>query len=253
MKRAFALAILICCATAARGDDLVSGLSQDEIQITSNYTGSDLVVFGAIEQDGGADQAAAGKRDVIVVVRGPDAKMDVRRKARIAGIWVNSREVTLTGMPTYYFVASTQPLSKIASAQTLRRYQIGLDNLWPASATAHKLATTEQFREAVLRERARAQVYSAAPTGVEFLSYSLFRVHVPIPADAPRGQYTADVYLFRDGAVISAQSTPLFVDQIGLERNLFKLAHNQPLAYGLAAVLLAVLLGWLSSLAFRQT
>ncbi len=253
MRTAWAFAVLVLFAGGARADDLVSGLSQDQIQITSNYTGSDLLVFGAIEPDAESDVLTTGKREIIVVVRGPDATMEVRRKQRFAGIWINNREVTLTGMPGYYFVASTGPLAKIASEDTLTRYQIGLDNVAPQTTSTHKISTTEQFRQAVVRERMRAHVYAFAPQGVEFLSQSLFRVHVPVPADAPRGQYTAEVYLFHDGEVVSAQSTPLFVDQIGIERRLFNLAHDQPLGYGLAAVLMAVLFGWLSSLAFRQT
>lgn len=254
MRTAWTIALLLLGVSVARADDLVSGLSQDQIQITSNYTGSDLLVFGAIEPDAESDVSAAiGKRDIVVVVRGPGTTMNVRRKQRFAGIWINNREVTLTGMPGYYFVASTGPLGKIASEDTLERYQIGLDNVAPQSTSTHKVSTTEQFRQAVVRERMRAHVYTFAPQGVEFLSQSLFRVHVPVPADAPRGQYTAEVYLFHDGEVVSAQSTPLFVDQIGVERRLFNLAHNQPLGYGLAAVLMAVLFGWLSSLVFRQT
>jgi uncharacterized protein (TIGR02186 family) len=254
MKRAPLLILLLTLLPcAAIADDLVSGLSQDQIQITSNYTGSDLVVFGAIEQtaDSG-DDSEPSRRDVVVVVRGPAATMDVRRKDRIAGIWINNREVTLTGMPAYYYVASTQPLDKIAPPYMLARYQIGFDNVKPKSTSTHKALRAEEFRQAVVRERARAHLFTEAPNGVEFLSYSLFRVHVPVPAGAPRGQYTAEVYLFRDGVVMSAQSTPLFVDQIGLERNLFNFAHNEPLAYGLAAVLMAMLLGYISSLIFRQ-
>ncbi|MGN6148596.1 MAG: TIGR02186 family protein [Rhizomicrobium sp.] len=254
MRRAALLALLLALQPCAAGaDDLVSGLSQDQIQITSNYTGSDLVVFGAIEQTPDADEdSEPSRRDVVVVVRGPAATMDVRRKDRIAGIWINNREVTLTGMPAYYYVASTQPLAKIAPPYMLARYQIGFDNVKPQSTSTHKTLRAEEFRQAVVRERARAHLFTEAPTGVEFLSYSLFRVHVPVPAGAPRGQYTAEVYLFRNGVVMSAQSTPLFVDQIGLERNLFNFAHNEPLAYGFAAVLMAVLLGYISSLIFRQ-
>ncbi len=250
--RAFILALFfVLLPKAASAENLVSGLSQDQIQITSNYTGSDLVVFGAIEQDTG--DGDTGKRDVVVVVRGPDAKMDVRRKQRLAGIWINNREITLTGMPAYYYVASTQPLGKIAPSQMLGRYQIGLDNVKPQRASTHNAARAEQFRQAVVRERVRGHFFAEAPAGVEFLGYSLFRVHVPVPAGAPRGQYTAEVYLFKDGVVMSAQSTPLVVDQIGLERNLFNFAHNDAFAYGMATIIMAMLLGYLSSLIFKQT
>ncbi|MGN6515145.1 MAG: TIGR02186 family protein [Rhizomicrobium sp.] len=245
---------LMLLPVAAGADDLVSGLSQDQIQITSNYTGSDLVVFGAIERDlDNGDDSDLGGRDVVVIVRGPDVKMDVRRKQRIAGIWINNREITLTGMPAYYFAASTRDIAKIASPSTLGHYQIGFDNVQPAGKSTSNARKAEQFRQAVVRERVRQHLYTEDVGGVEFLSYSLFRVHVPVPANAPRGQYTAEVFLFKNGVITSAQSTPLFVDQIGLERNLYNFAHHQGFAYGLATVAMALLLGWLSSFLFRKT
>jgi hypothetical protein len=51
---------------------------------------------------------------------------------------------------------------------------------------------------------------------------------------------------------MSAQSTPLFIDQTGLERRLFNMAHNAPLSYGLICVLMAMLLGWITSVLFRR-
>jgi uncharacterized protein (TIGR02186 family) len=254
MRRGIFLALLLSALPAPAGaDDLVSGLSQDQIQITSNYTGSDLVVFGAIERGPVPDDDETGKGDIVVVVRGPDTTMDVRRKERIAGIWINNRQVVLTGMPGFYYVASSQELPKIAAAATLARYEIGFDNVKPHGASTRSIAKTQEARQAVIRQRMRAHLFTEAPAGVEFLSYSLFRVHVPVPADAPRGQYTAEVYLFKNGVVTSAQSTPLFVDQIGLERRLYNFAHNQGLIYGLATVTMALLMGWLSSLLFRRT
>src|SRR5579863_517762 len=123
MKKSLALALLLCatpaalfwCAPPARAaEDLVSGISQDTIQITSNYTGSDIVVFGAVE----GQQSVAG-RDIVVVVRGPDADLVVRRRDRVAGVWINHDAANLDGMPSYYYLASSRPLSAIASPQVL--------------------------------------------------------------------------------------------------------------------------------------
>jgi uncharacterized protein (TIGR02186 family) len=110
----------------------------------------------------------------------------------------------------------------------------------------------EPFRQAALRTMARDRLYAEAPGGVEFLSDTLFRAHVPVPASVTRGQYNVEVFLFRDGEIESAQSTPLFIDQTGVERRLFNFAHESPLFYGLATVLMAVLMGWLSSMFFRR-
>ncbi len=248
MRRAGLLVALLCVASAnARAEDLVSGLSQDQVQIASNYTGTDLVVFGAIEA---RDASAGGTPDVVVVLRGPEGSMIVRRKVRIAGVWINRDAMRFGGMPGFYYVASTRPLAAISSAQNLERYQIGLANVEPRSESTHVPAKAEPYRLAAIRERAREGLYGET-TNVEFLSYSLFRVRVPIPATVPRGSYTADVYLFRDGNVISAQSTPLFVEQTGIERQIYNLAHERPFWYGLATVLMAMAMGWLSSLVVR--
>jgi uncharacterized protein (TIGR02186 family) len=230
---------------AHASEDLVSGLSQDTVEITSNYTGTDIVVFGAIEHpdDGGIN-------DVIVVVRGPDATMTVRKKDRVAIIWLNRDQATLQGMPSYYYLASTRPLAAIAARDTLQRYGIGLANLTPAKIVSHH--DPEPFRQALIHHKQLDGLYGETPAGVEFLSPTLFRVHVPVPATVSRGQYNAEVYLFRDGNVISAQSTPLFIDQTGLERRLYSFARTSPLSYGVSAVLMAMFLGWLSSVIFRR-
>ena len=240
-----AVAVLFLATPAGAEENLISGLSQDSVQITSNYTGTDLIVFGAIEQP--AEEAG---RDIVVVVRGPDASITVRRKDRVAGIWMNTARARLIGMPSYYFLASTRPLERIAPADILRRYDLGLENLRPETALSD--GSIMPYVRALVRAEVRGGLYGQNNAGVEMLSATLFRVRVPIPASVPRGSYNVQVYLFRDGSVINAQSTPLFVDQTGIDRRIYAYAHEWPLSYGLWTVLMAVLLGWISSLVFRR-
>ena len=240
------LFLLLLLATPSLGDEnLVSGVSQDLIQITSNYTGSDIVVFGDVEQ-----QSRAAGRDIVVVVRGPDTVLTVRRRDRVAGVWINHDAASLSGMPAYYYLASSRPLKDIAPADTLARYGIGVASLEPDTVHAHH--DVEPFRQAALRLMSGQGLYREVPSGVEFLSETLFRAHVPVPASVTRGQYDVEVYLLRNGNVESAQSTPLFIDQTGLERRLYNWAHDQPFGYGLAAVVMALMMGWISSLVFRR-
>jgi uncharacterized protein (TIGR02186 family) len=243
--RRFVFALLFLTTPAGADENLVSGISQDVIQITSNYTGSDIVVFGDVEQ-----QLRAEGRDIVVVVRGPDTTLTVRRRDRVAGVWINHDAASLSGMPSFYYLASSRPLAQVAPAATLARYGIGVASLEPDSVHAHH--EVEPFRQAGLRLMTAEGLYRETPGGVEFLSDTLFRAHVPVPAGVSVGQYDVEVYLVRDGDVISAQSTPLFIDQTGLERRLYNWAHNQPFGYGLAAVFMAMIMGWLSSVIFRR-
>lgn len=244
MRRAL-LALLLLMALPAQAEDLVSGISQDIIQITSNYTGTQIVVFGAIERA----QNAQG-RDVVVVVRGPDEPMTVRRRDRVAGVWVNRDAAHFEGLPAYYYLASSQPVSRIASHDTLARYGIGLQQLKPAAIGSHH--DPEPFRQAVIRHLEKSGLYAESPGSIDFYSETLFSTRVPVPAGVTRGQYNVEVYLFRGGQMISAQSTPLFVDASGLERRLFNAAHDAPFTYGLACVLMAMLLGWISSVLLQR-
>ena len=244
MKRLLVTILLLFSGPAA-AEDLVSGISQDVVQITSNYTGTDIVVFGAVERAAGPQG-----RNIVVVVRGPDEPMTVRRRDRIAGVWVNSDAAKFQGLPAYYYLASTEPIARIAPHDALVRYGLGLQALRPSAIGSHH--DPEPFLQAAIRYHQRVGLYAESPGSIDFLSETLFRTRVPVPAGVTRGQYNVEVYLFRDGEVISAQSTPLFVDATGLERRLFNMAHDAPLSYGLACVFMAMLLGWISSVLFRR-
>ena len=58
----------------------------------------DIVVFGDVEE-----QSKAAGRDIVVVVRGPDSVLTVRRRDQVAGVWINHDAASLTGMPFFYY------------------------------------------------------------------------------------------------------------------------------------------------------
>jgi uncharacterized protein (TIGR02186 family) len=245
--RCFLIAVaFVAFSETASAEDLVSGLSQDSVAITSNYAGSTIVVFGAIEHP-----IANAPRDIVVVVRGPATTVTVRRKDRVAGIWINRDQAQFNGMPAYYFVAGTRPIKDIAASDLRARLGVGLDVV--SGSGVHSHHAIGPFRDALIRQEVKAGLYAELPGGVEYLSDTLFRVRVPVPANIARGEYSAQVYLFRKGYVISEQATPFSISNTGLERQIYHLAHNDPVAYGLLAVMVAVLLGWISSLFFRQS
>ena len=245
MRRLLLAALLLLAGPARAAEDVVSGLSQDQIEINSSYTGTDIVVFGTIERSLGA----AG-RDIVVVVRGPDTQITVRRRDRFAGVWVTRESAHVQGMPAFYVLASTRPLSSIATPEILSRHGLGAAHLTPSAIITHH--DPGPFREAAIRQLEAQGLYTDAPGSIDFHSESLFKTVVPIPAAVARGQYNVEVYLFRDGDVVSVQSTPFFIDQIGLERRIYSLAHNSPLLYGLFAVFMALLFGWAASVLMRR-
>ncbi len=246
---ALIISLALLCG-GAEGQELASGLSTDLIQITSNFNGTDIVLFGAIES---APDAMPNKdQDLVIVIRGPPVDMTVRRKGRVFGIWMNREVVQLSGMPGYYFLASTRPLDDIATLPTLQRFHLGTANL---DATVHGAVSPEDaiaFRAAAVRDLKRDHLYWESPTGIEFLSRTLFRAQIPLPAAVPPGEYRAEVFLFRGGQVVSAQSSPLFVDKSGFERQVYNYAYQASFAYGFVTVLMALGFGYAGFIIFRR-
>ncbi len=248
MRRLLLLLALLALPAAARADSLVTDLSQRLIAITSSFTGSSILVFGSVIPEG------PGKRDVVIVLRGPEQSIRVRRKARSFGIWVNTDVRTFDGVPAFYSVASTRPLAEIGAEPDLMRQQIGLDTLKlrPRGAGADD-AEAQDFRAALVRLRGRQDLFPAQAQPVTFLGPSLFKAEFDFPSNVPVGSYKVEIYLFKDGALIGANSSALFVDKTGLERWIYKSANNYPALYGIAAIAVAIAMGWLAAVVFRKT
>ena len=249
--------LLLACSLPARADQLITDLSEHQIAIRSNFTGTQVLLFGAIEANTAEERLL--DRDIVVVVTGPSRPITVRHKERVGGIWINRTSLTFPRVPGYYAVASTRPLEVTAKTDTLRVHQIGIDNLDVGMPTATSIDGSalaldpiqeRSFQKALVRNKRRDGLFLDNPAGVTFLGQTLFRATLDIPANVPVGLYTANVYLLRNGAVVDAISAPLYIDKSGIERLTYRFAHNQPFLYGLAVVLGAALAGWLASLIY---
>lgn len=242
----FAAAMLAGPQPAA-AQELVTDLSRHLVSIESNFTGAELLLFGAVE--GGE---AGRETDIAIVIRGPADDLVVRRKSRVAGLWVNTDSVEIDDVPGFYAVVSTRPLDEIAPDPVLQRHGIGLSYL-PVAAAGAAVARPAPFQTALIRLKQRQDLFFEDPNGVVFLGQTLFRATVDMPANVPDGVFSASVYLFEDGTLVQAQTTPLYVSKAGFERVVFDLAHRMPLIYGIAAVFIAVVAGWAASVAFQRT
>lgn len=226
----------------AKGDPLVVDLSNYAVEITAGFAGAEVLLFGAFE-------SAA---DVIVVVRGPEAPITIRRKSQVAGIWMNTASMAFDHVPSYYAYAANRPVEEIANEALLRRLQIGIDNV---DVTPRGFASPNiiaEWRAALNRVMIGQDLYIPEPGVVTERSDRLFRTRVSFPANVATGVYRATVYLLRDGTVFHAQTTPIRVRKAGLEAQLFQFAHEQAGLYGLVAVLLALAAGWFGHAAFRR-
>lgn len=228
------------------------GISTPEIAIVPDFAGTDVTVFGAIE---GVDPKLLEENayDIVVALIGPRDRITMRRKERVAGVWVNRHSVVFEDMPESYSMSSTRPLEKIATEVELSTHAVGLPRarIVPTSFSG-RAEEVALYRDAFLQLKEGGSLYQSHPDGVRFVSSSLFAATIQIPADIPNGVHTIRAILFKQGRVLDEKTLEMRVVKTGLEQAITRAAFDQPLLYGLFSVLLAVITGWMASLMFRR-
>jgi len=227
-----------------RAQALVADLSHHLIAITTAFVGTNVVLFGTAEGGG----------DIVVTVHGPRQDQIVRRKARVAGIWINREGLTFRRVPSYYAVASTGALDKIARPDVLARLEIGTDHLRlePIDATGLTISEITAFQDALVRRKQGQGLYSRKPGQINFIGEELFRTTLVFPANVPPGIYQVQVFELIDGFATDAQRSTLVVSKVGLEADVYDFAQQRAALYGLTAIALAIVSGWLASVIFRR-
>jgi uncharacterized protein (TIGR02186 family) len=229
-------------ARPAAAQPLVADISDHLVAVTTDFAGTELLLFGAVERPG----------KVVVVVRGPQQTVVVRRKERVLGIWINRSATMFVDVPAFYAIASSTPLGEVAAGSELARQEFGLRHLKLVPAGGPGADPDGGFRAALVRAKLRDGLYSEEREQVTFLGERLFRASISLPTNVPTGSYTATVFLLIDGEVVAAQTSPLLVSKLGTGARIAGFAESSAIVYGLFAIILALLAGWLGSVAFRQ-
>jgi uncharacterized protein (TIGR02186 family) len=250
-------ALTLCAAFAvnpAHAERLIVSVSNQRVTVTPNYSGEELVLFGSVEKDA-ATPANRNTYDLVVTVSGPPADMVTRRKERKFGIWINTDYRQFLKVPTYLALFSNRPFDAIASPEVQRRQQLGLNNVLLTQRVGPDYADVvpnDAFRSAFIRLRSERGLYREATSAVTFLTPTLFRTEIPLPAEVPIGRYDVEIKLFSDGALVAQTVTSFEIVKVGFEQFVATNARQNGFVYGLATAFMALMSGWMASIVFRK-
>ena len=225
--------------------DLPIDLSKHKIAIHSSFTGATVVLFGVLTK--------TEQSNVIAVLRGPEQDLVVRKKQKTAGIWLNRSDAVFQDVPGYYAIASSGPIKKLLSPEHRLQNQIGLENVNLVSADTSEEYYSGAYRKALVRHKVKQGLYFLEPAPVEFVRGGLFRLHFSFPSNVTPGTYTANVYEVGEGRILAEGVVELSIRKAGLEERIYQTAHDSPWLYGILAVVLALMAGWLASAVFRRS
>jgi uncharacterized protein (TIGR02186 family) len=249
-RRAIGLALLAPLLIGASKPVLVPDVSSRSIEIRYSFTGAQLLLFGAILFPGGRlpDEQA----HIAVVVKGPVQPIVVREKHKIAGIWMNADSHRFRSAPSFYAIASSQPIESLVDDRTAAIYELGLDNLQLSPGGGALPEKERRFEKGLLDLRERQGLYYENPKGVEISEGVLYRARIVIPSQVPVGTYTAETFLISNHRVVAAATREIDIGKSGFERYVALAARRHSVVYGLLAMLMSLGMGYAAAWAFAR-
>ena len=239
----------IMLALPATAEEVVLGLSKDEVAITTSFNGSDVLIFGAVKRDKPVPDG--DPLEVIVTISGPSEAVTVRRKEKRFGIWVNIDSVEIDKAPSFYAVATSAPLRDVLSDIEDLRYKISVPRAIRSVGAPMQIEDAAAFTQAIIRIRSNSDTYQLLENQVSVDAQTLFQTSIQLPAALTEGDYVTRIFLTRSGKVVSTYETSIDVRKVGMERWLYKLSRENSMLYGLMSLAIAIVAGWGAAAIFR--
>jgi len=240
--RALLLLLFAVVLMGQRDPILVPEVSQHEVQVRQGFTGTELLLFGAVLDPQG--RAAGSDYDIVVVLKGPSEPVRLREKERFAGVWINAASSDFRSVPSYFAVASSRPIAEIVDEKTAAIYEFGTDYIQLSPSGVIDPDEQARFKAGLVDLKTRQQLYKQDFGGVQISQQVLYQSRISLPSNVATGAYTAETFAVRDGRVIASALAEVEVKKVGFERIVADYSQKWALVYGLLAVALSVGMGW---------
>jgi uncharacterized protein (TIGR02186 family) len=234
--------------TAQAPLDLVIDTNERDVEIQPGISGTKIVLFGA---------TPSGKRDIIIEVVGPPKNQTMQEKRRYFGFWLGRGKSYYKNVPSYYNLLSSKPLEEITNQEGLNKLGLGIEHL-PLGKADIKYSSIKQFQ---FDKRLRSEMFEDG----QFLEneenivlrsgpgkVGLFKTEFSLPPNSLQGKYFVRYFLFQNGEAISYAESIIDLKQAGFARLIWIFANKFALLYGIIAIILSGLLGWVVSLIFSR-
>ncbi|WP_339042310.1 TIGR02186 family protein [Candidatus Lariskella endosymbiont of Hedychridium roseum] len=237
------LILITSLAENATGrSNITAKLSQKNIVKGYNFKQEVLSVSGKISDD---------NIDIIVEVYGPLATYRIWKKEKKIVFWVNSINIVIPSVYSYYSIAATNKNNKTIKSLTesinanFIRY---LNEIITHHAKKFDVADTQRVFQKI---QSKNGFFIRNVSQIDKKD-KMFVYDIHLPASAITGKYTVKVYAVKDNKIIEIKYLTFSVHKDKLYLKLDNLATQNPLLYAGAAVFVSILISLLVGLLFKN-
>ncbi len=237
--------------TADAKQKILTAASKNLIEIGLSYRGDQIHFFGVNPLPGS---------DVIIRLtaeKQEDVKLSV--KGRVGPFWMTVKQYEVSGAPFIYKIHASKPLERIISAETAEELELGYSavkkkmQLHLARGDAAPEDADLVFKGLVkIKEEANLYNIVQDPKRLEEAEGKLFKHYFRFPSAATEGRYLVESFCFSKGQLVGYGKDVIEIKKVGLENWLTQTSQNQPVFFGIMAVVVALGAGLLVGVIFRK-
>ena len=219
-------------------------ISEDNIKIETNFTGKEVIIFGILN-DG---------QETIMTIKGPQKNAVIQKKERILGFWFNTKQITYNEIPSIFFIASSKNIEDILPASTIIKEELSFNYLLENKTSQRNFisdVSLDNWKDNFVRINKNKNLFKKY--NVEKIDNKLFQTRIFFPAKSIPGEYKVNVYQIKNKLILNNKEKIITLKKSGIGSQIYNFAHKNAAAYGLFAIIFAVLSGFLAATLFRRS
>ena len=188
-------------------DNLVTDLSESTVEISSTFSGADILLFGAY--DGQKND------DIIVVVSGQKGNIKVDKKEKKFGIWMITESIKFSNVPKYYYIASNRKIEEITNKTEIKKRKLDFNNFELKNNKIDYKNLDKKWYEALKRNMKKKQFWKIEENSIKLNKNTLFRKTLSLPSNVSTGMYMLKYYIIEKVTLFLRKKARLKLIKLG--------------------------------------
>ncbi|WP_320007168.1 TIGR02186 family protein [Maridesulfovibrio sp.] len=232
------LSLIISCGSALAAEKVTLHTNPDHLTIGTTYDGTTLSVSGTVP---------AGSNAVIRIM-GEHKDTHFKKKGKALGfLWMNLGSVELHDVPNLFLIGADSKTYASGGA-AWQELNLGFNSVkGQTDQTLFDEYIKLVSHEGLYEIQENVVNYSDAGNGLRNFSATM-----KLPSSLKKGAYTVEAAAVRGNKVLGIASTTINAKLDGFPKILESIAFGHEIAYGVSAVVIAILAGLLMTMLFQD-
>ena len=226
-----------------RAEEVYFDLSEDKIEIKTDFDGKEIIIFGLLQDD----------YDTLLTIKGPPSKMKIQKKERYFGIWVNNKQIIYSNIPSLFFLSSSSKINEILPNSIQINDDLNFDKILNNKTFDQNFIfenDQKNWNENFVRIKKKQLFYKEFE--MKIFKDKLFQTSVFFPTNTIPGIYTVDIYYIKHKTIMNKDQKKIIVKKTGIGSDIYEFAKNRAATYGVFVIIFSILSGLIAATLFRR-